>query len=165
MRHWTAAGIASISLAFLTLPALADPPDDIVDLVGARAPGAESQMQARGYVDAQGNNIWWKQATGICVKVHVSGGHYQTIDTVAPLDCGIKDFDASEADAPRSVSKAAMDACMNAADELQSEEPGTSTVKNKKHSGENWVLTMNTLGRTSHCTVTQGGDVIGMDPP
>jgi len=157
--------IMMASLALITTPALAQTPDDIVDLLGTRAPGAESQMQARGYVDASGNNTWWNEKTGVCVKVHVSQGRYKTIDILPDADCGVKAMEESDTASPREASQAAMDACMDAADEYQNEETGTSVVKHAKRSGENWVLTMNTLGRTSHCTVTQAGNVIAMDPP
>jgi hypothetical protein len=156
--------IVAMSMILVSFPVFADTPDDIVDLLGARAPGAETQMQARGYVDAQGNNVWWNQKTGICVKVHVSQGRYRTIDTASPLDCGIADYGESETAAPREPSQAAMDACMNAADALFEEETGTSRITNTRHSGENWVMTMRTQGETSHCTVTQTGSVIAMDP-
>jgi hypothetical protein len=157
--------IMTAGLALLALPALADAPDDIVDLLGAQAPGAETQMQARGYADAGGNNTWWNEKTGICVKVHVSQGRYKTIDMVSDADCSIKAMKEGEAAAPREPSQAAMDACMNAADASDEEETGASIVKGAKRSGENWVLTMGTPGRNVHCTVTQSGNVIGMDPP
>lgn len=165
MRNRTAACVAATCLALLALPARADPPDDIADLLGARAPGAESQMQARGYVDAQGNNTWWKQATGVCVKVHVSQGRYKTIDMASAADCGVQAAEESDAASPREASQAAMDACMNAADALQNEEPGSSVVKQARRSGAHWVLTMRTGSNTSYCTVTQAGQVIAMDPP
>ncbi len=153
--------IFAAAVALISLPALADAPDDIIDLLGARAPGAETQMQARGYVDVK-NNTWWNDKTSVCVKVHVSQGHYSTIDEVGDGDCG----KTGEASAGGSEpSKAAFDACMNSADAYQNEETGTSVVKHAKRSGANWVLTMNTLGHTSHCTVTQAGEVITMDPP
>lgn len=152
--------IVATVFVLVALPALADTPDDIVDLLGARAPGAETQMQTRGYVDIS-NNTWWNDKTSVCVKVHVSQGRYSTIDEVSDADCG--KFDATSAGS--SPSKAAMDSCMNSADEYQSEEPGSSIVKGEKRSGANWVLTMNTGGHTSHCTVTQSGEVISMDPP
>lgn len=155
--------IVAAAFTLVALPALADPPDDIVDLLGARAPGAESQMQARGYVDAQGNNIWWKQATGICVKVSVSQGRYQTIDVVQPLDCGIEDFEQTEEAAPREPSQAAMDACMNAADALDEDEAGASRPGSVNRAGENWIITMHTQGTTAKCTVTQSGDVIDIE--
>ncbi|MEP9390277.1 hypothetical protein [Mesorhizobium sp. KR9-304] len=156
----------SMLTAFLVasaLPALADPPGDILDLLGARAPGAENQMQARGYVAVK-NNDWWNEKTGVCVRVHVSQGRYQTIDMLSPIDCGMKAAEESDGDAPTEPSRAAMDACMNSADALQEEETGSSVVKHAKRSGKNWVLTMSTLGRASHCTVTQAGEVITMDP-
>jgi hypothetical protein len=157
--------VIAAALALLASPALADTPDDIVDLLGARAPGAETQMQARGYADVGGNNTWWNAKTGVCVKVHVSQGRYRTIDMVAPADCGMKALEESDAVSPRDPSRAAMDACMNAADALQEEAIGSSVVKHARRSGENWVLSMDTGGHASHCTVTQSGDVIGMDPP
>ena len=152
--------IVAAGFAMIALPALADTPDDIVDLLGARAPGAETQMQARGYVDVK-NNMWWNDKTSVCVKVHVSQGRYSTIDEVSDGDCGKFEAGAGGSE----PSKAAMDACMNSADELQNEEPGSSIVKRTKRSGANWVLTMDTGGHTSHCTVTQSGEVISMDPP
>ncbi len=161
IRKWTVAAL----LTLIALPALADPPDDVVDLLGARAPGAESEMQARGYADAGGNNMWWNAKTGVCAKVHVSQGRYQTIDMVTPADCGMKALEESDAKGAAEPSQAAMDACMNSADQYQNEESGTSTVKRFKRSGENWVVTLDTLGRTTHCTVTQAGAVIAMDPP
>lgn len=157
--------IVTAGLALMAAPAFAEPPDDIVDLLGARAPGAENQMQVRGYVDVGGNNTWWNEKTGVCVKVHVSQGRYKAIDMLPDGDCGMKAMEESDAAAPREASQAAMDACMNAADEYQKEETGTSVVKHAKRSGENWVLIMDTLGHTSHCTVTQAGNVIAMDPP
>ncbi|MET0443524.1 MAG: hypothetical protein ABW151_03005 [Pseudorhodoplanes sp.] len=156
--------ILATVFALTAMPALADPPEDVVDLIGARAPGAEAQMQARGYVDAQGNNVWWNQKTGICAKVQVSGGHYRTIDMVDPIDCGIKALGESEEAAPRAPSQAAVDACMNAADALFEEEAGASRLHGRpERSGENWVITLRTEGETSRCTVTQAGSVVSMD--
>lgn len=153
--------IVAAGFAMIALPALADTPDDIVDLLGARAPGAETQMQARGYVDVK-NNMWWNGKTSVCVKVHVAQGRYSTIDEVSDADCG----KFGEAGAGSSEpSKAAVDACMNSADELQQEAVGTSVMKRAQRSGADWVLTMSTGGNTSHCTVTQSGEVISMDPP
>jgi hypothetical protein len=151
--------IIAAGFVLAALPAWADTPDDIVDLLGARAPGAETQMQARGYADVN-NNTWWNAKTAVCVKVHVSNGRYATIDEVSDADCG----KFAETSAGSEPSKAAMDACMNSADELQEEAAGSSIVKRVKRSGANWVLTLSTGGDTSHCTVTQSGEVISMDP-
>lgn len=75
-------------LAAYAAPALANTPPELVDLVGSRAPGAEQEMQARGWVDVGGNNTWWSEASGTCVKVHVSQGNYSRIDRVTHSVCG-----------------------------------------------------------------------------
>ena len=154
--------IAACVLLLASLPAMAEPPDDILDLVGARAPGAETQMQARGYVDAAGNNIWWNENTGVCVRVHVAQGHYRTIDTLSPVDCGMKALEESDALSPDEPSKAAIDVCMDAADEYFQEDLGSSVMKSARRTGENWTLRMDTLGHASHCTVTQSGQLISV---
>jgi hypothetical protein len=38
-------------------------------------------------------------------------------------------------------------------------------VKGARRSGANWVLTVSTGGHITHCTVTQSGEIISMDPP
>ncbi|WDZ78855.1 hypothetical protein PWG15_10340 [Ensifer adhaerens] len=82
--------LAITAAALISLPAaaLAKSPADIADLVGARAPGAESEMQSRGYVDVGGNNTWWNAGTKVCVRVHVSQGHYSAISQIKPSACG-----------------------------------------------------------------------------
>ncbi|MDR7146373.1 hypothetical protein [Rhizobium sp. BE258] len=77
-------------LALIPLDASARSPLDIADLVGARAPGAESEMQARGYVDVGGNNTWWNAARKQCVKVRVSQGRYASISQLKASSCGQK---------------------------------------------------------------------------
>ena len=57
---------AAISFLAFTTAALAKPPADVADLVGARAPGAEFEMQNRGYVDVR-NNTWWNDGAKTCV--------------------------------------------------------------------------------------------------
>lgn len=80
--------IAVAALISLPTAVLAKSPADIADLVGAQAPGAESQMQARGYVDVGGNNTWWNAGTKTCVRVHVSQGRYSAISQIKPSACG-----------------------------------------------------------------------------
>lgn len=77
----------AIALLALTNSVFANAPADIADLIGARAPGAESEMQNRGYVDVN-NNTWWNEATKVCVRVHVSQGHYAGITQVKASACG-----------------------------------------------------------------------------
>ncbi len=150
-------------LAFFALPALAEPPDDILGLLGAPVSSAEGKMQAKGYAEAGGTH-WWNSKTGVCVTVGVANGHFRTIDTVAALDCGIKAMEQSGGGSASEPSKAAMDACMDSADNDLEEAIGTSVIRHSKRDGENWLITLNTDGHTSYCTVTEAGDVIQMEP-
>lgn len=77
----------ALSLTFAT-GTYAKSPSDVADLVGARAPGAESEMQSRGYVDVGGNNTWWNAGTKVCVRVHVSQGKYSAISQIKAAACG-----------------------------------------------------------------------------
>lgn len=81
----------AISLVVLVpLAAFAKSASDIADLVGSRAAGAESEMQARGYVDVGGNNTWWNADKKQCVKVRVSQGRYASISQIKASSCGQK---------------------------------------------------------------------------
>ncbi|WP_442579557.1 hypothetical protein ACSBOB_29375 [Mesorhizobium sp. ASY16-5R] len=152
----------SIFVAMLATPALANAPADIADLVGARAAGAESEIQARGY-DNVNNNVWWNGATGTCVKVHVSNGKYSKIDTLKPSDCG-QGGDAAGGGSSGDVPQAALNACSKRADEYQNAASGTSVVNGAERAGANWLLTMSTGTYTSKCTVTGSGKVVSIDP-
>ncbi len=88
--------LGSAALFALTAIAFAKAPADIADLVGARAPGAESEMQNRGYVDVGGNNTWWNAATSVCVRVHVSQGKYAAISQIKASACGQRGGSTSE---------------------------------------------------------------------
>lgn len=72
-------------------PAAAKPPSDISDLPGSRAPGAESEMQDRGYkmeTFKNGGQYWWNGNSDTCVRVVVAQGRYATVDKVSASDCG-----------------------------------------------------------------------------
>ncbi len=152
-------------------PALAKAPADIADLVGARAAGAESEMQARGYENVK-NNIWLNAATGTCVKVSVSQGKYKAIAQQKASVCGqsgaMKAKDAGSAstgDASGEVPEAALNACMKRADDFQNAAVGTSMARGAQRSGANWVLKMDTGAEgKSTCTVTGSGQVVSIDP-
>lgn len=61
------------------------------DLQGARAPGAETQMQQRGYMLARtggGAQFWWNDRTRTCVRVVVSQGRYASVTRGSDGDCG-----------------------------------------------------------------------------
>jgi hypothetical protein len=59
--------------------------------------------------------------------------------------------------------RAAVDACMEGTDRLLEEEIGTSLVKRYRRSGRHWVVTVDTLGRTTQCTVSESGEIIALD--
>lgn len=72
-------------------PAYAKTPGSLSDLVGARAPGAESEMQNRGYKMENfkgGGQYWWNGDSDTCVRVVVSQGRYSSVDKTDASDCG-----------------------------------------------------------------------------
>ena len=150
-----------LCLTVLAAPAWAKAPADIADLVGARAAGAETEIQARGY-DNYRNNIWWNPATRACVRIHVSNGRYASIDTLKPSDCG--QASASSGGSSGDVPQAALNACMRRADQYQNVATGTSMVSGAQRSGANWVLKMDSGEFKSTCTVTASGKVVSIDP-
>ncbi|WP_300116622.1 hypothetical protein [Sphingobium sp.] len=91
--------IASRYLLFLftiaAIPAAAQTPSDVADLVGARGAGGETQLQARGYRfvrtetgDDRKWTYWWHPERHLCLSVVTMDGRYQAItDSPAP-DCG-----------------------------------------------------------------------------
>ncbi|WP_457938278.1 hypothetical protein [Mesorhizobium sp. 10J20-29] len=150
------------ALALGVLPALAEPPQDIVGLIGQPVSSAEGRMQAQGYAQAGGRN-WWNAASGVCVTVGVADGHFRTIDIVGAGNCGMQAA-AEGAGAPATEPpRVAVDACMEGTDRLLEEEIGTSLVKRYRRSGRHWVVTVGTLGRTTQCTVSESGEIIALD--
>lgn len=72
-------------------PAAAKTPSDVSDLVGARAAGAETAMQSRGYEMAKtsgGAQYWWNRGTNTCVSVVVSNGRYASVNKADSSSCG-----------------------------------------------------------------------------
>ncbi|WP_447762464.1 hypothetical protein [Sphingopyxis panaciterrae] len=85
-----------------TAPAFAKPPSDVSDLVGARAPGAETQMQSRGYTMAKfknGAQFWWNSGSRTCARIVVANGRYASVDKTDASDCGHSDSGGSGAGA------------------------------------------------------------------
>jgi hypothetical protein len=72
---------------FAASAALAHPPEDLADLVGAKAGQSEGVLEARGYELTSGNN-WWSQGETVCVHMVVSQGVFKEINIVAPKKCG-----------------------------------------------------------------------------
>lgn len=71
-----------------------DTPSDVRDLVGARAAGGETQLQARGYVNVGGQTgddrkwtYWWNERRGTCLSVATMNGRYDSIVSTPAPDC------------------------------------------------------------------------------
>ncbi|WP_369060866.1 hypothetical protein ABOZ73_03830 [Caulobacter sp. 73W] len=84
-----------LAAAAIAAPALAAPPPELSDLIGARGAGGETQMLARGYVNTGGEKTggaswtyWWKADGRTCVGVVTSDGRYQRIDRMDANRCG-----------------------------------------------------------------------------
>ncbi|MEC3948066.1 hypothetical protein [Sphingobium sp. HWE2-09] len=84
-----------IALTVLAGPTFAQTPAALDDLVGARAPGAENQMQMRGYSlvktekgDDRSYTYWWNAAKRQCVTVATMNGRYDSITSTLAPDCG-----------------------------------------------------------------------------
>lgn len=96
--HSSKAGLAAAALTAAVLaapPALAQAtPSDVSDLVGARAAGGESELTARGYVNAGGRTgddrkwtYWWNARRGACLSVATVEGRYDSIVSTPSADC------------------------------------------------------------------------------
>lgn len=88
------AGCTSMALALAPLAAQARSADGLRDLVGARAAGAESDLQSRGWVLTDGHKggssaytYWWHSSRKDCVMVTTREGRYAAISDVTPADC------------------------------------------------------------------------------
>lgn len=92
-----AAGLVAIAIFSPSLAAQAQTPPDISDLVGARAAGAETAIQARGYAlvktetgDDRKYSMWWNTERRQCVTVATMDGRYASITTSPAPDCNQK---------------------------------------------------------------------------
>jgi len=90
--------LTAMTSAALATGAIAQTPSGLSDLVGARAAGAESQLQARGYAhvdtktgDDRKWSTWWNRDRRLCVTVATYDGRYQAITTAPAADCGHTD--------------------------------------------------------------------------
>jgi hypothetical protein len=77
-----------------TSHAVAQSAPDLADLVGARAAGGETQMEARGYRFVTVNTVrdtkwsfWWNERAQRCVQVATAEGRYQAIQQVPQDNC------------------------------------------------------------------------------
>jgi len=96
----TAGLLAIAATALVALPAAAQgAPSDVRDLVGARAAGGESELQARGYVSTGGQRgddrkwtYWWNGSRSVCLSVSTMQGRFDAITATPAADCGQGDY-------------------------------------------------------------------------
>lgn len=87
--HLKLFSLLALLLAALAAPALAHPPAELADYVGARAGQAEGGLNALGYRNIKGS-YWLNSAEGVCVHMPVSQGRFKSVDIVKPALCGVK---------------------------------------------------------------------------
>lgn len=86
--------IVAAGAALTASPVHAQSAPDLTDLVGARAAGGETQLQARGYDYVTTNAVrdtkwsfWFNRRTGQCVQVATAEGRYNAINRVPEANC------------------------------------------------------------------------------
>ncbi len=79
---------------FGSTAAHAQTPPDLVDLVGARGAGGETQMQARGYQQVRATRVrdqswtfWWSDVQRACVAISTTDGRYAAINRIPDQNC------------------------------------------------------------------------------
>lgn len=84
----------ALLLAMTSVAALAQTPGDVGDLVGARAAGGETQLEARGYQFVRTNTVrdqkwsfWWSDIQRQCISVTTDNGRYTAINQVPGQNC------------------------------------------------------------------------------
>lgn len=90
-------GIISAALIVSPVAAVAKSASSLNDLVGAKAAGAESDMESRGWIVTDGHKgsnssytYWWNSSRKDCVMVRTADGRYAAITDVTPADCNQK---------------------------------------------------------------------------
>ncbi|MET0372609.1 MAG: hypothetical protein ABW039_14695 [Sphingobium sp.] len=88
------ATVTFITAAAMAVPAAAQAPRDVADLVGARGAGGESELQRRGYAYVRGEKgddrawtYWWNARSRTCVTVATMDGRYASITASPAADC------------------------------------------------------------------------------
>ena len=86
--------IGLTAVVMVSNAAHAQTPSDVADLVGARAAGAETAIQSRGYVfvktetgDDRKYSYWWNARMRQCVTVATMEGRYASITLSPTPDC------------------------------------------------------------------------------
>lgn len=91
-RHLTILAVCGTCL--VSVAASAQRAGDLADLVGARAAGGETQLQARGYSFVTTNTVrdtkwayWYNDRARQCVQVATANGRYTAINRVPDANC------------------------------------------------------------------------------
>jgi hypothetical protein len=86
--------LAVSAMVVPTIPAMANTPGSVRDLVGAKAAGGESSLENRGYHYVTGStknnrkfNYYWNGNTKECLRVVTYDGRFETITTTSASDC------------------------------------------------------------------------------
>lgn len=89
----SAALAAAILTIFSAAAAFSRPPNDLQDLVGARA--NDQALRSRGYRPSGGNYnggangvYWWNPDSRVCAGIVTANGRYDRIDQLDPARCG-----------------------------------------------------------------------------
>ena len=90
----TAALFSAAALALTPTFTAAQDSGGLGDLVGARAVGAENEMESRGWHVVTNHSdrdrthgYWWNSSRRECVRVTTYDGRYQSISGTSPADC------------------------------------------------------------------------------
>lgn len=90
----TTAALALGAMMVQAVPATAQTPGSVRDLVGARAAGGETQLENRGYHYITGStknnrkfNYYWNGNTRECLRVVTYDGRFETVTTTSASDC------------------------------------------------------------------------------
>lgn len=97
-------GCAAASLVLAPVAAAAKSASSLNDLVGARAAGAESDLESRGWTMITGHkggsasyNYWWNRDRKNCVMVTTRDGRYASITDASAGDCNQKSSGGNDA--------------------------------------------------------------------
>lgn len=89
--------LAASAMMVQAVPAMANTPGSVRDLVGTKAAGGENQLEDRGYHYVTGStknnrkfNYYWSGRSKECLRVVTYDGRFETITTTSASDCNQK---------------------------------------------------------------------------
>jgi hypothetical protein len=105
----------SVALIGVPVAASAKSASNLRDLVGARAAGAERDLQRRGFFITDGHKganasytYWWSPSRKDCVMVQTRDGRYASINDVSAADCNQQNHHGSSNGAAAGVAVGAL---------------------------------------------------------